>query len=118
MRDDQTQTQLAVAALKDASLIAIGLTALCEFAWVLHTSYDFSRSDVALAIRSLLHIDSVSVHRAAVEAGLAMLDAGGDFADGVVAYEGAWLGGDVFVSFDKKAIERLQKQGREVQLLA
>jgi hypothetical protein len=32
-----------------------------------------------------------------------MLDAGGDFADGVIAYEGKWLGAETFVSFDKKA---------------
>ncbi len=30
-----------------------------------------------------------------------MLDAGGDFADGVIAYEGQWLGADTFVSFDE-----------------
>jgi predicted nucleic-acid-binding protein len=42
------------------------------------------------------------VNRPAAEAGLALLDAGGDFADGVIAYEGSWLGADAFVSFDKK----------------
>ncbi len=31
------------------------------------------------------------------------VDAGGDFADGVIAYEGRWLGGETFVSFDRKA---------------
>jgi len=33
------------------------------------------------------------VHRPAVEAGLALLDAGGDFADATIVYEGRWLGG-------------------------
>jgi hypothetical protein len=41
------------------------------------------------------------VNRPAVEAGLSVLDAGGDFADGVIAYDGSWLSGEVLVSFDK-----------------
>jgi predicted nucleic-acid-binding protein len=42
---------------------------------------------------------------------LALLDAGGDFADGVIAYEGSWLGADSFVSFDKKAVKLMEAQG-------
>jgi len=40
------------------------------------------------------------VNRPAAEAGLALLEAGGDFADGVIAHEGRWLGAEAFVSFD------------------
>ena len=46
-----------------------------------------------------------------------MLEAGGDFADGVIAYEGNWLGGEVFVSFDKRAVALLTVQGRPARLL-
>jgi predicted nucleic-acid-binding protein len=46
-----------------------------------------------------------------------MLDAGGDFADGVIAYEGRWLGAETFVSFDKKAVEMLAAQGQAARLL-
>ena len=46
-----------------------------------------------------------------------ILEAGGDFADGVIAFEGEWLGGDVFVSFDKKAVALLEKQGISARLL-
>ena len=46
-----------------------------------------------------------------------MLDAGGDFADGVIAYEGRWLGAEMFVSFDKKAVEMLMGQGVSARLL-
>jgi predicted nucleic-acid-binding protein len=48
---------------------------------------------------------------------LALLDAGGDFADGVIAYEGKWLGAETFVSFDKKAVEMLRSQGVAARLL-
>ena len=46
-----------------------------------------------------------------------MLDAGGDFADGVIAYEGGWLGAETFVSFDKKAVETLKAQGVAARML-
>jgi predicted nucleic-acid-binding protein len=55
--------------------------------------------------------------RKAIENGLSFLDAGGDFADGGIAYEGLWLGGEVFVSFDKKAVARLDQQGCKTRLL-
>jgi predicted nucleic-acid-binding protein len=46
-----------------------------------------------------------------------VLEAGGDFADGVIAYEGNWLGGETFVSFDKKAVSLLTAQGQSARLL-
>ena len=53
-----------------------------------------------------------------MEAGLALMDAGGDFADGVIAYEGNWLGAEMLVSFDKKAVKLLKAQGDPVRLLS
>jgi predicted nucleic-acid-binding protein len=46
-----------------------------------------------------------------------MLDAGGDFADGIIAYEGSWLGGEIFVSFDKKAVKLIEARSGSVRLL-
>ncbi len=54
----------------------------------------------------------------AAEVGLAVLDAGGDFADGVIAYAGRWLGGEIFVSFDKEAVSLIAAQGQQARLLA
>jgi len=36
------------------------------------------------------------------EAGLAILEAGGDFADGIMAYEGNWLGGETLFRLIRK----------------
>ncbi|WP_020175772.1 hypothetical protein [Methyloferula stellata] len=36
---------------------------------------------------------------------------GGIFADGVIAYEGRWLGAEAFVSFDKKAVKLIETNG-------
>ena len=60
---------------------------------------------------------SVATNRPAIEAGLKLLEKGGDFADGAIAYEGYWLGAEEFASFDKKAVDLLQSQGKRVRLL-
>jgi len=100
-----------------AEMVAIAVSCLCEFAWVLRSVYRCRAPEIAEAIRVLLAAANVETNRQAAEAGLAMLDAGGDFADGVIAYEGRWLGAETFVSFDKKAIEALAAQGMPVRLL-
>lgn len=117
VRDDPAQADVAAAVLTDAELIAVALPCLCEFVWVLLRVYEFQQADVAGAIRALLAVTNVEMNRPAVEAGLLMLDAGGDFADGVIAYEGHWLGGETFVSFDKKAVALLTAQGQSMHLL-
>jgi len=115
--DDPAQAAVAADVLSNADLIAVALPCFCEFVWVLMKVYGFSSSDVAAAIRALLTTENVAMNRPAVEAGLSILEAGGDFADGVIAYEGNWLGGDTFVSFDKKAIALLTAQHQSARLL-
>jgi predicted nucleic-acid-binding protein len=117
VRDDPAQATIAAKILTEAELIAVALACLCEFVWVLRKVYDFQPSDVAAALRALLATANLEINRPAAEAGLAMLEAGGDFADGVIAYEGNWLGGETFVSFDKKAITLLAAQGQSAHLL-
>lgn len=117
VRDDAKQAAVAVKVLRDADLIAVALPCLCEFVWVLLKVYGFQPADIAGAIRALLAAANVEMNRPAVERGLSMLDAGGDFADGVIAYEANWLGGETFVSFDKKAVALLLAQGQAARLL-
>ena len=117
MRDDPRQASVAVKVLTDADLIAVALPSLCEFVWVLRKVYDLPASDAVIAIRALLSASNVKVNRPAVEAGLAVLGAGGDFADGAIAFEGHWLGGETFVSFDKQAVTLLAAQGQSARLL-
>lgn len=117
VQDDPAQAAAAVHVLRDSELVAVALPCLCEFVWVLLRVYSLQPSDAADAIRALLSAPNVEVNRPAVEAGLAVLEAGGDFADGVIAYEGSWLGGKTFVSFDKKAVAVLTAQGQAARLL-
>lgn len=92
--------------LAEAELVAVPVSALCEFVWVLARGYGIAPRDIAAALRGLLASANVQTDRPTVEAGLALLQAGGDVADGVIAREGSLLGGDVFVSFDNDAIKR------------
>jgi len=117
VQDNAAQADVAAKVLTDAELIAVALPCLCEFVWVLRRVYGFQPTNAAAAIRALLAVPNVEVNRPAVEAGLSMLEAGGDFADGVIAYEGSWLGGETFVSFDKKAVTLLTAQGQSAHLL-
>jgi predicted nucleic-acid-binding protein len=73
---------------------------------------------IAKAIRAFIGDAKVVLNRAAADAGLAMLEAGGDFADGIIAHEGAWLGGEAFVSFDRKAVKLLDAQGKPARLVS
>lgn len=117
MRDDAVQARVAAKILKDAAAIAVALPCLCEFVWVLRRVYNLQDGDIVAAIRALLAAANVQVNRPAAEAGLAMLEANGDFADGVIAYEGRWLGGETFVSFDKQAVALLSGLGQPARLL-
>jgi predicted nucleic-acid-binding protein len=117
VRDDKRQGDIAAKLLRNADLIAVPVPCLCEFVWVLRRLYGFQASDVAEAISTLLAAQNLETNRPAVEVGLAMLEAGGDFADGAIAYEGRWLGGEMFVSFDKKAVEKLVQTGEPAELL-
>ena len=115
--DDPTQSALAVAALIEAELVAAPLPSLCEFVWVMTRGYKRSAQEVAAALRKLAASASVVVDRPAVEAGLALLERGGDFADGVIAFEGRRAGGAVFTSFDRDAVALIAATGGEARLL-
>ncbi|NYG48700.1 putative nucleic-acid-binding protein [Bradyrhizobium sp. IAR9] len=109
--DDAEQSKVAEALLKKADLIAISIPALCELAWVLSRGYKTSAENISASIRHLINASNAVVDRPAAEAGLSFLDAGGDFADGVIAHEGNWLGADTFVSFDRKAVKLIEASG-------
>jgi len=111
VRDDAAQARAASRILREAELIALPLACLCELVWVLRRVYGFQRDDILLALQTVLEVENVAVNRAAADAGVATLRNGGDFADGVIAWDGAWLGGESFVSFDRKAVAVLKKQG-------
>jgi len=117
VQDEPHQARQAAKVLQEADLVAVPIPVFCEFVWVLRRGYKKSASEVSDAIRRLMKSAHVVMNRPAVEAGLSALDSGGDFADGVIAYEGNWLGAEEFVSFDSKAVPMLKSQGSRARLL-
>jgi predicted nucleic-acid-binding protein len=65
----------------------------------------------------LINAANVVVNRPAADAGLSLLTAGGDFADGVIAFEGQWLGANSFLSFDIKAVKLAKAHGLSAEIL-
>ncbi|MDP1736874.1 MAG: type II toxin-antitoxin system VapC family toxin [Caulobacter sp.] len=117
-RDDEQQRGLAEAEVAGAEIVALTLPTLCELVWVLSRLYRIALPDIATAMRGLAASDNVHLDGPAVDVGLAALEAGGDFADAVIAYEGRRLGGNVFVSFDRKAVRLVAASGEAARLLA
>ena len=83
---------------------------------MLKRGYKFADADVARAVRLLVSSQNVVCNRPWVEAGLTMLEQGGDFADGVIAFDGFALGATEFVSFDKDAVALLKSQHKAARL--
>jgi len=118
VQDEPYQARQAAKLLQDADLIAVPLPVLCEFVWVLRRGYKKSIAEIANAIRRLIKSHNVETNRTAVEVGLSVLEAGGDFADGAIAFEGESLRADEFVSFDSKAVSVLRARGTSARLLS
>lgn len=109
--DDPDQAAIATSLLEAATTIVIPVPALCEFAWVMSRSYKIAAADIAAVITDIVDSETVVTDMPAIEAGLDMLRAGGDFGDGVIAMQGTSLGGTMFASFDRKAVELWKKRG-------
>ncbi len=117
VRDDKRQAEAAASLLWEAELIAVPLPCRCEFVWCCVGSMA-SASPTSRRATRLLEAGNVAIDRPAVDAGLAMFEAGGDFADRLIAHGGRWLGVEVFVSFDRKAVALIAGQGEQTRLLA
>lgn len=111
IQDDPKQAAIAARMLREADLVAIPSSCLCEFFWVLRRVYHLPSNKIATALRRLIASANVVTDKAAAEAGLWFLDRGGDFADGVIEYQGRYLGATTFASFDRQAVRVLEQAG-------
>jgi predicted nucleic-acid-binding protein len=117
IEDDPAQAEIAKRFLQEAEIVVVPVPALCELVWVLSRRYKISAVDIGEMIEALIDSSNVSADQQTIEAGLAMLADGGDFADGVMAYDGRNRGADTFVSFDRKAVKLLKGQGHTARAL-
>jgi len=99
--DDQAPAAEATRIIEGATTVVISTPVLCELVWVLKRHYRYGHKEIAAAIRLLIQSRSVEFDQPAVMAGLALLERGGDFADGVVHYEAHRARCDSLVTFDR-----------------
>ena len=118
VEDNVEEALVARNQVADAQSVIVPLVALCETLWVLNSIYKLRRPERVSVVKELLRTRKIVLDRPAVEAGLVVLEAGGDFADGVIAFDGARLGGETFVTFDRCAADLLRKSGHDCRLLA
>ena len=118
VEDNAEEARAARTLVADAQSVIVTLVALCETLWVLKSIYKLRQPERVSVVKELLRTRKIVLDRPAVEAGLVMLEAGGDFADGVIAFDGARLGGETFVTFDRRAADLLRKSGHDCRLLA
>jgi len=116
VQDDIKQCQIARTLLNEAEQIVISLPCLCELVWVLR-GIKQARKDIAHTLHTLLDAKNIIMNRPAVRYGLAIHESGGDFADGIMAWEGNALGAQTFVSFDKQAVTLVSQHGQAARLL-
>jgi len=117
LNDDAAQSERARELLADAEEVVLTFVALAELDWVLRKQAKWSREIVVEVVQRLLLNPNVRYHRWTVDEGLAALEAGADFADGIIAYDGAWQHGETFATFDQKAAAVMQTRGGDVLLL-
>jgi predicted nucleic-acid-binding protein len=117
VNDDKAQGKQALKLLSRATRVFVSLPTFCEFFWVLRSFYKLPDDQIGLAIESLLNIQTLETNRPAVEAGLSLQRSGGDFADGVIAFDGLKQGADAFYSFDKRAVKSLNAEGLHASLV-
>ncbi|MBW4092741.1 MAG: type II toxin-antitoxin system VapC family toxin [Proteobacteria bacterium] len=99
--DDEPQAALAAQAIEAAETVVLPTVVLCETVWVLRRAYKLPPREIAATLRDLIDSKPVEVDRVAAEAGLALLDRGGDFADGVILHDAERAGAAQLVTFDR-----------------
>lgn len=104
--DDVDQATEAARAIEGAETVVISTVVLCEVVWVLKRAYRYKAREIVDALRPLIESRTVETNRAAAEAGLRMLEAGGDFADGVILFEAEKAKVANLVTFDQAFAER------------
>jgi predicted nucleic-acid-binding protein len=110
-RDDEAQAAIAFEMLSTVEEVIVPLPCVLELVWVLESVYAFKPGQVTVALKTLLRMQNLTADRLVIDAGIRILAAGGDFADGVIAAAGVSMGADMFVSFDLKAVSRVNAIG-------
>lgn len=106
--DDVRQAERARAYVAENAPCWLNRVVLCETVWVLERLYGLSRVRIATAFEQLLDTRQFEIEDVdAIQAGIAAIEGGFDFADVVIAVTNQLHGCETTATFDRKA-SRLQ----------
>jgi predicted nucleic-acid-binding protein len=109
--DDDVQSPLSAKAIEGAETVVVSSIVLCEAVWVLERAYKLKAKEIAKTLKDFIVSETVEVDRPLAEAGLAALERGGDFADGIILFEAERAKVDQLVTFDQQ-FSKLAKSPR------
>jgi predicted nucleic-acid-binding protein len=111
VKDDNAQTARAVALMnraeRDGDALFVSDVVLCELVWVLESSYDVARSEIAATLAQLLRAHQLVFQDSDVIArALSAYQSGrGDFADYVIRELARVAGAERIATFDKALLK-------------
>lgn len=117
LKDDPEQYEIAIRALETAERITVCSIVLCEVYWVLTQTIRMRRIEAVKLIREFIDEIGIDCDRDTFRAGAALALAGGDFADGVIAFEAARSGATCLFTFDRGFARRADPAVCRVELL-
>jgi predicted nucleic-acid-binding protein len=99
--DDETQAQKAAEIIEGADQVRVSMVVLCEVVWVLTRAYRYNRNEIVLILERIAAGREFEVDQVAVRTGLRLLEAGGDFADGVILADMQSASCEFMATFDR-----------------
>jgi predicted nucleic-acid-binding protein len=109
--DDDIQSPLSAKAIEGAETVVVSSIVLCETVWVLERAYKLKAKEITKTLKDFVESETVKVDRPLAEAGLAALERGGNFADGIILFEAERAKVDQLVTFDQQ-FSKLAKSPR------
>lgn len=110
--DDEIQYEKSMNLLEGVDKFFVPITVFIEVVWVLTQTYKLPKSDVFEVLLDFIeNSEKLVCDTKMVRTGLQMLQNNGDFADMINAYIGNEYGYSHFVTFDKKASQKLNQLG-------
>jgi len=110
LTNDHPEQSPRARALVDGEAVFVAVTVMLEVEWVLRSTYEYRRADVARAMRAFAGLPTVTVEDGAVVArALDLAESGMDFADALHLGKASHCEG--MASFDRKFVRAAKAAG-------
>lgn len=99
--DDEPQARKAAKLIEAADHVHVSTVVLCEVVRVLTRAYQYKRHDIVPVLERLVAGREFDIDQVAARTGLRLLEAGGDFADGVILDDMQSASCEFLATFDR-----------------